>query len=291
MRRIAMLIGVAGLPLAATAGLAQIGCDDPAVSVSAAGAPLEGFAVLFQQNGVTFYGRAAAADGTPLARILIRNGNRFPVEVSYSVLLEFTVDALPRSLGLGRHCAQIPAGQFAMVEDAVPAPPSAMRVRNLTIANLAAGQTTAGAPLILSPPGNAASPATRQPATTARRTAPVRGQGAVAVDPPVRGESAGAVDTPDAPAVREVAVRRTAAGSAQAQLPADSAEELGPVRADERSVGEWALEATHAVFFSLSAIVMVAAGVGLLFPVLAGFALLAAVGVGFLRRGAGRGAT
>ena len=82
MRRITMLVGLAAVPLAAGAGAAQIGCDDPAVAIVAAPASLEGFTQLFQQNGVTFYGRGGAAADTPVARVLIRNGNRFPVEVS-----------------------------------------------------------------------------------------------------------------------------------------------------------------------------------------------------------------
>jgi hypothetical protein len=291
MRRIAMLIGVAGLPIAATGAVAQIGCDDPAVSVRAGAAPLEGFAVLFQQNGVTFYGRAADEDGTPLARIMIRNGNRFPVEVSYSVLLEYTADSLPRSLGLGRHCAQIPAGQFAVAEDVVPAPPSALRVRNLTIANLAAGQTSAGAPLILSPPADAfpkGGPRSRvavvPPATPPAARRPTAALGST---PPDRSQAPAVVDSPDAPrstGVTPATVRRTATEPARARPPVSRPEELGPVRAEDGALGAWALEATHAVFFSLSAIVIVAAGVGLLLPVLAGFALLAALGVGLVRR-------
>jgi hypothetical protein len=286
MRRMAMLIGVAGLPLAATGALAQTGCDDPAVSVRAGAAPLQGFAVLFQQNGVTFYGRAAAADGTPVARIMIRNGNRFPVEVSYSVLLEYTADSLPRSLGLGRHCAQIPAGHFALAEDAVLAPPSALRVRNLTVANLAAGQTSAGAPLILSPPADA--PPRGAPRSTGAAAPPARQASAAPKSAPrTRGQAPAVVDTPDAPpstASAPATAGRSATEPARARPPVSRPEELGPVRGEDGALRAWALEATHAVFFSLSAIVMVAAGVGLLLPVVAGFALLAALGVGLVLR-------
>ncbi|MBW3629646.1 MAG: hypothetical protein KY464_10145 [Gemmatimonadetes bacterium] len=169
MRRSSAAIAIlAALLRGGGTGAAQVGCDDAAVSVSPRGGSIEGYSVLFQQNGVTFYGRAATTENAPVARIMIRNGNRFPIEVSYNVLLEYRTDSLPRSLSLGRHCAQIPAGQFAMAEDAAPAPPSALRVRNLTIANLAAAQGSRGGGSAQPPAANAPAPSTVTVAPTAR---------------------------------------------------------------------------------------------------------------------------
>ena len=283
MRRTAMLVGMLGLPLAASAALAQTECDDPAVSVSAAPASLAGFAVLFRQNGVTFYGRPAATEGTPVARILIRNGNRFPVEVTYSVLLEFAGDSLPRSLDLGRHCAQIPPGQYATAEDAAPAPPTVLRVRNLTIADLSAARGAAGQPPALAPAPPAIAPRGAPVAVSTGTARPVASPAGRTNAPTVRTPTAQAGEAADTPIATLPAAPDTAPVETP-EPPVSDTRDPAPDRSGDGAVVAWATEATYAAFFFLSAIVMVAGGVALVLPVLAGFALLAYLAVDALRR-------
>lgn len=63
-----------------------------------------------------------------------------------------------------------------------------------------------------------------------------------------------------------------------------SASKLGPVRGGSAGLGSWAVEATYAIFYLLSAAVLVVTGIGLLLPVLGGFALLGSLAVGSLIR-------
>jgi hypothetical protein len=120
---------------------AQVGCDEPSTTASARAPDLTDTPLLFQQNGVTFYGRPPG--GTPLrpAEVVIRNSNRYPVEVSYTLQLEIRGDSLPRSVAVNRHCVQIPARQYATTSDTVSTPAQAIRIRNLTIGDVTPSRT------------------------------------------------------------------------------------------------------------------------------------------------------
>ena len=250
---------------------AQVDCDDPAIRPVSGTPALAGFRLLFQQNGVTFYGRVPAGQAPQAAEVIIRNGNAQAVEVSYSVLLDVTGDSLPRSVSIGRHCAQIPPRQYVISTDSTPAPAAGVRVRNLTIANLLA------------------------PLPLRRDSSPKPGTA-------VGGPLTGAAQAPVAPSPETVspsgaaaAGEATATAMADASLPPDVDRPRPPRRPrlwapirPGSTVVDWALEATYAVFYLLSATILVIAGLGLVLPVLGAFALLLLLGgrALFGRRGA-----
>lgn len=261
-RRLAPLICsfalLAGSPPGPVAG--QLACDDPAVRIRAAPPSLDGFRLLFQQNGVSFYTRAPAGAAAGPAELVIRNGNRYPVEVSYT-LEAGGGEGGPRAVALGRHCAEIPSLQYASTSDSVPGGAGALRVRNLTIADL-------------SPSPASAAPAASQVGRTGAAPGTVPGDGAGTTP---AGSAAAAPDSARSTPPAAVPARPSPGGPAPATA---TRERPRAAPLDLLRDGVTAALSLASVAF------MLVAGVWLILPIAGAIAVLAVAALGSLR---GRG--
>ena len=269
--RLALFTALLAAPSIATrSAAAQATCVDPTATALAEAPVLEGFRLLFQQNGVSFYGRGPAAEPGGPAEVVIRNGNRFPVEVSYSLELVAPADSLPRSLSLGRHCAILPALRYAVAIDSVQDARGTLRVRNLSIADLsgpAASPPEVGAELGAGGTTAPDGPAGASPAAQAGGATP--GSATIAAEPGTT-----------------TAARRGDPSPVPAPPRADRTPMTGSERPVDAAVGAWALEAVHAAFYVLAAVVMGVGGLGLALAIVSALAVLASAALGaLLRRG------
>lgn len=254
-RRTALLVGIS--LLVASHAAAQGMCDDPGVSVPATAPSLDDFDLLFRQNSVSFYSHLPARDSAGPAVVLIRNGNSYPVEVSYGVALQLQSDAGTRTISLGRHCARIGAQGYASSTEEAPARTVAMRVRNLTISNLVDAPTQPLAPGAGTGDPQAVGPGTQSPAPAPARPGPVDSTPG-SVERPLL-EVLGDPGSESAPP--------SGAGSSREPAPSGSG-------AASPSVGTMVIDTVIRIFQLTAIVVLTVAGLALVLPVLGSIYLL-----------------
>lgn len=248
--RIVALLALGLTPVPGAAG--QLDCPAGGLAVVAQRPDLTGYELLFQQNGVAFYALLPEEQHSAQARLAVLNSGTRGVEVSYSVQVGMAPQGGPE-IALGRHCARIGSGQYAVAPLAAPARAASVRVRNLTIASLSdpppadpPGAAQARVPAPTAPVAAAAAPP--QVATTGRQ-------------PPTPSEARGTPEAHEAAAAQELAL---ASGDA-----------------DTSHQPEGIGGAARAVITGLrwiSAVALGMAGVGLVLPVLAGLGLVLTAG-------------
>jgi hypothetical protein len=256
-RSTAMLaVGLAcGSPAAA-----QIDCQGGALAVATQRPDLTGYELLFQQNGVAFYARLTEAEQPVQAQLAVLNGGSRPVEVSYSLQVGMAPQGGPAEVALGRHCARIGPGEYALASLAAPPRSSSIRVRNLTIASLAAAP---------SPPARS---------TDAPTAAPVGAPPAPAAEGPPAGSRA----VPPAAAER---LDTTAPAAAAPPGRVVAATAAAPAPAEEEETERAVLDPLITALRWISAAALAVAGAGLILPVLAGVALVIGAGAASVWRG------
>lgn len=145
-------------------------CVGEALGTAAAPGDLRGYRSLFQQGGVTFYARVGE-ESPDSARLVIRNANRVPVELAFSVQL-VAAEGPQGGVDLGRRCVRLAPGSYLAEVEGVTRFGSALgavsgvRVRNLSLTLLGPGTEPAAgvAPpaepppdrVVVSPPAPAA---------------------------------------------------------------------------------------------------------------------------------------